>query len=120
MQEEDYYKRCVDYALETGWVQPEEKPVLIDKYLRPIYQAYAAVIQEIEPFLEEDKECGETLDSVVKSVNPVLERTERIGSAMPSDIMRSIRDYVTFSCTKFYEEYAATVVRNKIGEVIFN
>ena len=110
LDEKEYYRACVEYALDIGWVKPKEKDELIEKYLKPIYQEYRTIIEQVkrEMASDPDKDFGTTVEKIIKKLNLILERTKRIGSTEPNNIIRSIGDFYNFSCRKDeYTEYAA-------------
>ena len=114
----DYFKEAVDCALRTGWVKPEQKESLIRDYLRPIYREYIKVLQEVKKELNQESEPYITIDKVIEKLNPILERTRRIGSTEPGNILREIEEYIQFACKETYSVYAAETLAIKIAEVL--
>ena len=114
----EYFKEGVDYTLDMGYVQPEEKEILIKKYLRPIYREYIKVLQEVKKELNQESEPYITIDKVIEKLNPILERTRRIGCTDPSNILREIEDYSRFACNETYTGYAAESLYEKVAEVL--
>src|SRR3989344_4511809 len=99
----DYFKEAVDCALRTGWVKPEQKESLIRDYLRPIYKEYIKVLQEVKKELNQESEPYITIDKVIEKLNPILERTRRIGSTEPGNILREIEEYIQFACNETFK-----------------
>jgi hypothetical protein len=120
MDREEYYQTCVEYALSTGWLAEGEEKMLREKYLGPIFEKYKEIIEEVEPFLKEDDEAEISLQRLTDKLDPILDRTKRICCTDPSNIIKSIRDYRYFHCSKnYYEEYSATVLLRRISELLF-
>ncbi|MFA6253248.1 MAG: hypothetical protein WCV69_03205 [Patescibacteria group bacterium] len=119
LDENTYYEECLTYALDIGWIQASEKDLLIEKHLKPIYQKYLNIIQEVTAELQKEKDSGTTIEKIIEKLNYILERTKRIGSTAPDNIIRSIDDYYRFSCTNnTYAEYAAMALYQFIAQNI--
>lgn len=117
----EYFNECVDYALRTGFVKPKQKKILIKDCLRPIYREYIKLLREVKKELDQESEPYITIDKVIEKLNPILERTERIGSTDPNNILRSINDFYQYSCrNETYTEYAAKSLYDKVAEVLRN
>lgn len=119
LNEQQYYQECVDYALSTGWVKKEEKDILIEKYLKPIYQKYLEAIEEVKDEIRSDEDSGTTIEELIEKLNIIMERTKRIGSTDPTNITRSIGDFYRWSCRQdHYTDYAATSLGQFIAQKI--
>lgn len=121
MNENEYIDMCVEYALKTGWVNPEQKDILIEEYLKPIYNKYIEVINEVKSEISAEKDAAELLKTLIKRLNHILERTRRIGSTDHNNIIRSIYDYRNRFCqSDDYVEYAATSFGDFISELLYS
>lgn len=119
LNEDQYYGDCIEYALSTGWVKKKEKDIFKDKYLKPIYQKYLGLIEEVKNEIKTENNPGTTIEDIVEKLNLIMERTRRIGSTDPGNIIRSIRDFYKFSCREdTYTEYAALALCQTITEII--
>src|SRR3989338_5732874 len=121
MDETAYFNLCIGYALSTGWVKPEQKEILIGQYLKPIYQKYTQVLEEVgkEIALESDGEMK--LKMIIKKLNHLLDRTKRIGSTDHNNITKSIYEY----CDRFCQgddhlEYATTALSDFISDLLYS
>lgn len=113
--EQDYIDNCVQYALSGGWVKETEKDILIDKYLKPIYQKYLEVIADLKKEMTNANE----LAAIITKMNFCLETTRRIGSTDPNNILRSIQD-IKRSAQDTYSEYAIASLAQAIAEIVNN
>ena len=111
--EQEYVDMSVQYALSTGWIKEAEKEILVGKYLKPIYQKYLEVIEELR---KEDVPENE-LAKIVLKMNACLEATRRIGSTDADNIIRSIADLRNRSHDD-YTEYALTSLLVFVSELI--
>ena len=119
LDEDQYYQDCVEYALSTGWVKKKEKNILKDKYLKPIYQKYLGLIEEVKNEIKTENNPGTTIEDIIEKLNLIMERTRRIGSTDPGNITRSIGDFYKFSCREdTYTEYAAMALYQFMAEII--
>ena len=119
--ESAYVNACVDYALKTGWVKPEQKDILINEYLRPIYRKYVEVIQEVKDEVAAESDAKEVLKTIIRRLNHILERTHRIGSTDHNNITREIYDYLNMFCrSETYLEYAATSLADFISKLLYS
>lgn len=100
ISEEDYLKKCTEYAMSTGWVKPEEKDLLINKYLKPIYKCCMEILSDIRDY--EIK--GNDYNKIIEKLNLCLESTRRIGSTSSENILRTIKDFDKIS-TNDSDEY---------------
>ena len=113
--EQEYFDMVLDYALDLGWVKKEEKEVLIEKYLKPIYQEYTKIIKELG---DEGDVTDEEMKKAVEKMNLCLEATRRIGATDPANIIRTIDDLRRMS-GNIYVEYAIASLRIIISEVLY-
>lgn len=121
MDEKAYLDMCVDYALKTGWVKPEQKDILIEEYLKPIYKKYIEAVNEVKSEAASEKDEEQILKTVIKRLNHILERTKRIGSTDQNNITRSIYDYRNRFCqADDYVEYAATSLADFISRLLYS
>lgn len=119
IEEAGYIDECVCYALDTGWVKETDRSLFIDSYLKPIHEQYIKVIQEVRIEITGKDDIEERMQKLIKRLNSILSRTERIGSTDPNNIIRSVHDYIRMFCRDVYEEYAAQMLANKIGECVY-
>ena len=121
IDESTYLDMCVDYALKTGWVKPEQKDVLVNEYLKPIYQKYLEVIDELKTEVAAESDAKEVHEAIIKRLNYILERTHRIGSTDHNNITRAIYDYRDRFCrSDMYLEYAATSLADFVSELLYS
>jgi len=121
IDENTYIDMSVDYALMTGWVKPEKKHILIDNYLKPIYQKYTEVINEVTTEVAAEADAEILLKTIIKRLNQILEPTRRIGSTEDNNITRSIYDYRDRLCqSNTYLEYAATSLADFIRDLLYS
>jgi len=119
LNETEYFDQCAEYALAGGWIKPEEKDTLIQKYLRPIHQKYLELIEEIRREVMQRENGEEILASVIEKMNTCMKATQRIGSTDPGNILRSIAECYRFNCkTETYAEYAVNSLHSTIAEVL--
>ncbi|MBI2046271.1 MAG: hypothetical protein HYT28_02535 [Parcubacteria group bacterium] len=100
--EQEYVDKCIQYALSSGWAGEEQKDALIEKYLKPIYQKYLEIIED----LRTEKIPEDEIEKIISKMNDCLESTKRIGTTDPNNIIRSIEDYKNFVAKDIYTEYA--------------
>ncbi len=121
IDESAYVNACVDYALKTGWVKPEQKDILINGYLLPIYHKYDEIINEIKGEIATEPNAEETLKTITRRLGHILDRTRRIGSTDPDNIRHSIYDYRDMFCqSDMYLEYAITSLADFISELLYS
>lgn len=113
--EEEYIKKCVDYALSIGWVQEKDKDNLIDNYLKPIHRKYLEIIEEIR----KEEVSNNELEIIIGKMNNCLIFTRRIGSTAPDNIIRSIQDAVE-RARDDYVEYALSSLLGIVRQVLQN
>lgn len=119
LDEEEYYQNCIDYALRGGLVKEEQKETLKNDYLKPIYQKYLAVIEEVKQEMALESDTGTTLEKIIAKLNSIMESTRRIGSTDSGNIIRSIDDLYRFRCTSdSYTEYAAMALYQCISDIL--
>lgn len=111
--EQEYIGMCIEYALSTGWVKEQQKDILVEKYLKPIYQKYLEIIEELR---NEEIPEGE-LAKIIIRMNNCLEATRRIGSTDPENIIKSIEDLKNQAKDE-YAEYALTSLLDSASGVI--
>ncbi len=114
--EDEYFDFCVNHALEGGWVKKEEKEILIKNYLKPIYQEYLKVIEEVKTELEKEENSEKRTELLMKRLNLCLFITRRIGSTAPGNILRTINDDIKFSRDEWIR-YALEAMEEKIREI---
>lgn len=121
IDESMYIDMCVDYALKTGWVRPEQKDILIEQYLKPIYQKYTEILNEVKSEVAAETDVETRIKTIIKRLNHILERTQRIGSTDHNNITRAIYDYRDRFCqSDEYLEYAATSLADFISELLYS
>jgi len=121
VDESAYINACVDYALKTGWVKPEQKDLLINEYLLPIYRKYVEVIKEVKGEVAAETDAKEVIKIVIRRLGHILDSTHRIGSTDHNNITRAIYDYRDRFCkSDTYLEYAATSLADFISELLYS
>ncbi|OGM00859.1 hypothetical protein A2480_00925 [Candidatus Uhrbacteria bacterium RIFOXYC2_FULL_47_19] len=121
IDESMYVDLCVNYALNTGWVQPEQKNILTEQYLKPIYKKYTEVLDEVKSEVAADTDAETRIKIITKRLGHILERTRRIGSTDRNNITREIYDYRDSFCqSDEYLEYAATSLADFISELLYS
>jgi len=113
--ENEYIDAAVHYALSCGWVKEEQKDLLIEKYLKPIYQKYLEIIDD----LRKEKVPEKELANIILRMNNCLESTHRIGSTDPDNIIRTIKDSRNRARDE-YTEYALTSLLEFVSDIITN
>lgn len=118
-EEADYIKAATDYALAVGWVRPEQIPILIEHYLKPIHKKYRDLVAEVAEAIEQESEPDIQMETIIRRLNAILDATRRIGSTDPANIGRSIFDYRSRFCrSNVYLEYAANSLAETISKVL--
>lgn len=121
MDEVTYLNTCVKYALNTGWVKPEQEELLKEEYLRPIYQKYSKLIGEVKEEIAAEPDSAEQLSKITLRLNHILERTQRIGSTDFNNIIKSINDYRDRFCqSDTYLEYSATSLADFVSDLLYS
>jgi aspartyl/asparaginyl-tRNA synthetase len=119
IDEATYMAECVEYALEMGFVKEEDQKRLEESYLKPIHQIYRQAIAEVMSEIGDEQNTEEFKTLLTKRLNAILERTKRIGTTDPNNIMRSISDYISWACkTDTYIEYASECLAQKVLDVL--
>lgn len=90
ISEKDYIDKCVGYALDIGWVKEKQKELFIKKYLKPIYQAYLEILED----LKKEKLSQEETEDIIRKLHYCLYATRRIGSTEADNIIKTIQDYL--------------------------
>lgn len=122
MTEEEYINLCVDYALNGGWVKENQKDLLINKYLKPIYIEAARVLEEVKPEIEKElsipyvKSSKKELNFVITKLNTCLNATRRIGSTDPNNILRAIKDGTRTPL--YWSRHVAEAMYEKVSEIL--
>lgn len=120
MTEEEYINLCVTYALNGGWVEENQKDLLINKYLKPIYSEAVRVLEEVTPEVEKEKDpvwsTQEIKNFVVAKLNTCLNATRRVGSTDSNNILRTIKDGTKTGST--WSRYVAEAMYEKVSEIL--
>lgn len=122
LEESNYFETCITYALSVGWVKEQQVPILKDRYLSPIYRKYRDLLEEVEEALtkDQDPKKEEKMHWIRLRLIHILESTRRIGSTDSANIVRTIQDYVNWSClSEEYLEYAATSLEEHIRDLVY-
>lgn len=115
MSEGDYFSMATEYALGSGWVKENEKDILKEKYLQPIFAKYLETIEELKA--EKDKISEEELSDAIYWLNQCLEATRRIGSTEPKNILRTVLDCKRLARND-YSQYAVMAMYELIVDIL--
>jgi hypothetical protein len=102
--EEGYIEMVVSYALSGGWVTENQKDLLIEKYLKPLYKHAQEILEDVKKNGLDDPS---DLPRIIRKLNWCLEATRRIGSTESSNILKTITDYKQ-TLKSDEEEYAVS------------
>ena len=114
ISEEDYLKNSIDYAISGGWVKADDVKNLENNYLKPIYQLYLEIIEDVK---KEKDLSEEDLKNTIRYLNYCLEATRRIGSTDSVNIFRTIADDYKSSDNRFVK-YALIYFSDELIKIL--
>ena len=114
---ESYFGSAQQKALETGFIREHEIPEFLGRYMTPIYDAYLATVEELATSTQDEQVLRDT----VRNMNACLDRTLRIGSTEPENILRGMGDVVRDLESKGQDKawYGCSQVYEATGAVLF-
>ncbi|MDP3725785.1 MAG: hypothetical protein Q8R36_01150 [bacterium] len=119
ISEKDYIEAASSYALESGWIKPEQKATLIEQYLQPIYKKYKEIIEDVKKEIADEEGSEEMMRKIIYALNYYLFTTRRIGTTDPNNIMLEIKDlYRMRASVHNYMEYALASLKEHIQDLL--